>query len=117
MNDDSIKVTIIWTANKREDSDTQEQTFPPGKVIQSFRAGILLNSVCSLNKQRLLSDQTLDFYGQSVGKRCAGVCVCGRRDGGPTVGVHSHCEVISHGLGLPQLVGVAVVHHVVAARR
>lgn len=31
-----------------------------------------------------------------------------------TVCVHSHDEVISHGLGLPQLVGVAVMDHVIA---
>lgn len=34
----------------------------------------------------------------------------------PTVCVHSDHEVISHCLGLPELVGVAIVHHVVAVR-
>lgn len=33
----------------------------------------------------------------------------------PTVGVHTHDEVVAHGPRLAQLVGVAVVHHVVAA--
>lgn len=33
----------------------------------------------------------------------------------PTICVHAHYEAVSHGFGLSQLVGVAVVHHVVAA--
>lgn len=40
------------------------------------------------------------------------MCVCVSL----TVCVHSNDEVISHGFGLPQLVGVAVVHHVVTAQ-
>lgn len=34
-----------------------------------------------------------------------------------TVCVHSHDEVGSHGLGLPQLVGVAVMDHVIAGTK
>lgn len=30
--------------------------------------------------------------------------------------MHSNNEVISHGLGLPQLVGVAVMYHVIAVK-
>lgn len=33
-----------------------------------------------------------------------------------TVSVYSNNEVISHSLGLAQLVGVAVMHHVVAVK-
>lgn len=33
-----------------------------------------------------------------------------------TVCVYSNNEVISHGLGLPQLVGVAVMYHVIAVK-
>lgn len=36
---------------------------------------------------------------------------------GLTVCVYSHDEVISHGLGLPQLVGVAVMDHVIATNK
>lgn len=36
---------------------------------------------------------------------------------GLTVCVYSNDEVISHGLGLSQLVGVAVMDHVVAGRQ
>lgn len=32
---------------------------------------------------------------------------------GLTICVDAHYEVISHGFGLPQLVGVTVVHHVI----
>ncbi len=37
------------------------------------------------------------------------VCVCGSL----TICMHSDYEVISHGFGLPQLVGVTIVHHVI----
>lgn len=50
--------------------------------------------------------------------RCGGDCVCDMRvKGSLTVCVHSNDEVISHGLGLPQLVGVAIMDHVIAGRK
>ena len=41
---------------------------------------------------------------------CVSVCVCGCVF---TICMYSNDEVISHGLSLSQLVGVAVVHHVI----